>query len=179
MFYHLKNISAIRSSLTKEATEKLVHAFISSRLDNCNVLLCGLPSTLLSKLQRVQHTAARIVTRRAKHQSITSIMKELHWLPIKQRIKFKIIALTWKSLHGKAPTYISELLTPYNPARELRSSHSSSLVIPRCHNNYGERAFSSAAPLLWNSLPATMKETSCYVTFKCKLKSHLFREAYS
>ena len=73
--YHLRNISATRSSLTKEATEKLVHAFISSQLDSCNALLYELPLYLLSKLQRMQNIAARSVARRSKHQSISSIMQ--------------------------------------------------------------------------------------------------------
>ena len=132
-----------------------------------------------AKLQRVQNTAARIVTRSSKHQSITAILKKLHWLPIKERIQFKIITLTWKSLHGQAPAYIDELLTPYVPTRELRSSSQNNLVIPKCNNNYGRRAFATAAPVLWNSLPATFKDTDSYVTFKSKLKTHLFQIAYN
>ena len=178
-FYHLRNISAIRNCLTKEATERLIHAFISSRLDNCNGLLYELPSSLLTKLQRVQNTAARIIARRPKHHSITAILKELHWLPVKQRIKFKIVTTTWKALHGLAPSYIEELLTPYTPSRELRSSHGKNLVIPKCNNNYGKRAFSCAAPKLWNSLPTSLKDIDCFVTFKSKLKTLYFREAYS
>lgn len=178
-YYHLRNISAIRSSLTREAAEKLVHAFISSRLDNCNTLLYSLPSALTSKLQRVQNTAARIVMRASKHHSISHIMKQLHWLPIKQRVQFKIITITWKSLHGLAPSYIDELLTPYVPSRELRSSDRKDLVIPRYRNNYGARAFSSAAPTLWNSLPVNMRDVDCYATFKCQLKTHLFSQAYN
>jgi hypothetical protein len=177
-YFHLRNISAIRSSLTREAAEKLVHALISSRLDNCNSLLYSLPTRLLSKLQRVQNTAARIITRSAKHHSITSIMKQLHWLPIKQRVQFKIATITWKSLHSQAPSYIDELLTPYVPSRPLRSSNRNDLVIPLCHNNYGARAFSSAAPTIWNSLPLPLRELDCYTSFKCQLKTHFYKEAY-
>ena len=77
-YYHLKNLSAIRGSLTTEASEKLVHALVSSRLDNCNALLFSLPANLLAKLQRVQNTAARIITKSNKRASITNILKKLH-----------------------------------------------------------------------------------------------------
>jgi hypothetical protein len=141
--------------------------------------LYSLPNTLLNKLQRVQNTSARIVTKSSKHQSITSILKKLHWLPVKQRIQFKINILTWKSLHGQAPGYIEELLIPYVPTRDLRSSSQNILVIPKCNNQYGKRAFASAAPALWNSLPTTLRETDSYETFKNKLKTHLFQLAYN
>ena len=145
---------------------------------HCNALLYVLPNTLLNKLQRVQNTAARIITRSSKHQSITSILKKLHWLPIKQRIQFKINTLTWKSLHGQAPGYIDELLIQYVPTRTLRSSSQNILVTPKCNNSYGKRAYASAAPVLWNSLPSALRESHSYVPFKSKLKIFLFQLAY-
>lgn len=178
-FYHLKNISAIRSSLTRDATEKLIHAFISSRLDGCNALLYDLPSELLNKLQRVQNAAARILTRTPKYASISRTLQELHWLPIRQRIKFKILSITWKALHNDAPAYITELLQPYIPIRELRSTHHNNLVIPRCRRSFGNRAYSVAAPILWNALPCALKDLECHATFKTHLKTYLFKEAYN
>ena len=177
-FLHLRNISAIRNSLTREATEKLIHAFISSRLDNCNSLLYDLPSVLLTKLQRVQNTAARIVTKSSKYENITAVLKDLHWLPVKQRIQFKIITITWKALYDQAPSYIKDLIQPYTPSRELRSSHKHQLAVPRYHRSHGGRAYSVAAPTLWNALPCTLKELNCYETFKTHLKTLLFKEAY-
>lgn len=138
-----------------------------------------LPTELLAKLQRVQNTAARIVTRASKYSSISSILQELHWLPVKQRIKFKILTITWKALHDQAPQYIKELLHLYIPSRELRSSHQNQLVVPRCCQTYGKRAYSVAAPTLWNALPCAMRDIQCYETFKKHLKTVLFKEAYS
>ncbi len=177
-YYHLRNISAIRSSLTRNAAEKLVHAFISSRLDNCNSLLCNLPASLLTKLQRVQNTAARIVTRKGRKCDINNVLQELHWLPVQQRIAFKVLTITWKALHGQAPSYITDLLTPYVPVRSLRSVDQELLSVPVTRNSYGDRAFSSTAPRLWNSMPLSVRHVSNYDTFKSTLKTHLFRVAY-
>ena len=99
-FLHLRNIAKIRYSLSQKDTEILVHAFISSKLDSCNSLLYGLPQTLIDRLQAVQNCAAHLVTRSRKHDHITPILKQLHWLPVYSRIKYKILLLTFKALHG-------------------------------------------------------------------------------
>ena len=88
----------------------MIHAFITSRLDYCNSLLYGLANTGLAKLQRVQNAAARLVTSTRKYDHITPILCELHWLPVKFRIHFKIFLLTFKALHGMTPDYIRDLL---------------------------------------------------------------------
>ena len=120
-FYHIRNIAKIRNCLTQKDNEALVHAFISSKLDNYNSLLSELPQYQIDKLQRVQNAAARLVTRTRKFDSITPVLKQLHWLPVKQRISYKILLLIFKALYGIAPRYISDLLTQYVPIRTLRS----------------------------------------------------------
>ena len=107
-FFYLHNICRIRKFLTQEITEKLIHAFVTSRLDYCNSLLYGLPSNLLPKLQRVQNAAARLIHRAPRFCHITPLLVDLHWLDIKSRIDFKIILLTFKAIHGQAPAYICE-----------------------------------------------------------------------
>ena len=121
-FLQLSNIAKIRDSLSQKDTEILVHEFISSKLDSCNSLLYGLPQSLIDRLQAVQNCAARLVTRSRKHDHITPILKQLHWLPVYSRIKYKILLLTFKALHGLAPSYITEILQPYKPSRSLQSS---------------------------------------------------------
>ena len=104
--YHLRNIAKIRRYLSEESSQILVHAFISSKLDNCNSLLYGLPKHLLNRLRLIQNTAARIVTLSKRFDHITPILFKLHWLPLGYRIHFKILLLVYKCLNGLAPSYI-------------------------------------------------------------------------
>ena len=92
--FYLRNISKIRHLLDRRTTATLVHAYVTSRLDNGNALLCGLPQTLLSKVQRVQNAAARLVCVTGRREHITPVLKEIHWLPVRQRISFKVPVLT-------------------------------------------------------------------------------------
>ena len=105
------NIRRIRKYLSKECTETLIHAFISSCLDYCNSLLYGLPACQIQKLQRVQNSAARLVFEESKFCHITPLLRALHWLPVAYQIVFKISLLTFKAIHKLAPTYISELVS--------------------------------------------------------------------
>ena len=101
---------------------QIICAFVTSTLDCGNALLYGLPSSQLHRLQLVQNAAARVVETVKTFDRITHIRKALHWLPIQARIKFKILVLTWKTLHGLAPRYLSELLKEKSNVQRLRSS---------------------------------------------------------
>ena len=92
-FYHLHNIRCMRKYLDRDSTEKLIHAFVTRRLDYCNGILYGLPSNLISKLQRVQNinAAARLLYRAPRYCHITPLLRELHWLPVRSRIDYKIL----------------------------------------------------------------------------------------
>ena len=177
--HHLRNIGSIRRNLTKSATEQLVHSLISSRLDYCNSLLCGVPDTQLNRLQRLQNTAARIVTRTAKSDHITPVLQDLHWLPVKSRIDFKVLLLTHKCLYGNAPMYLKELLHEYKPGRSLRSSDQSLLSIPRTKlKTFGDRSFAAYAPKVWNALPGDLRKEMSVDSFKRQLKTYLFNQSY-
>ncbi len=130
-FFHLRNIAKLRNMLSVSDAEKLVHAFVTSRLDYCNALLGGCPASSINKLQIVQNAAARVLTRSRKYDHITPILQSLHWLPIKFRISYKIWLLAYKALNDLAPAYITSLLSCYNPTRSLRSQNSGLLVVPR------------------------------------------------
>ena len=178
-FYHLRNISNIRKYLSSTTTEILVHAFVSSKLDNCNSLLYGLPNCLLKKLQHVQNAAARLITLSRKHEHITPILFNLHWLPVNYRIIFKILLITYKALNDLAPSYVRDLLTPYTPSRQLRSSSKDLLSIPHFNlKTYGARSFSVAAPTLWNTLPSDIKNSSSVSLFKHKLKRSFLKKHF-
>ena len=99
-FYALNNIRKIRKYLDSHSTERQIHAFISSRIDNCNSLFCSLPVAEIAKLQRVQNAAARLVTGSKRAEHITPTLRHLHWLPVEQRIKFKTALLVYKALNG-------------------------------------------------------------------------------
>ena len=157
-FFALYKIGKIRPFLSLESTKTLVHAHVLSRLDFCNGILFGLPDNEIQKLQRVQNAAARLVTRAKKYDHISPILFQLHWLPIKYRINFKILSLVFLCLHDLAPSYLQELLVQYHPRRNLRSQSRSLLVSPRINTQfYGARSFQSYAPELWNNIPEKIK----------------------
>ncbi len=159
--------------------EKLVHAFMTSRLDYCNALLGGCPASSINKLQVVQNAAARVLTRSRKYDHITPILQSLHWLPIKFRISYKILLFTYKALNGLAPVYLTSLLPRYNPSRSLRSQNAGLLIVPRIAKfPKGGRAFSHLAPKLWNSLPDNVRSSDTLSLFKSRLKTHLFGQAF-
>ena len=117
----LRNFSTIRRYITTEACETLIHALITSRLDYTNSLLYGLPKQQIKRLQVVQNMAARSVRRVQKYDHIPPVMYDLHWLPISQRIDFKILIMTFKIIHGLAPNYLEELVQLRSNSRCLRS----------------------------------------------------------
>ena len=131
----------------------------------------------LLRLEMIQHSAARIIMciKRHDRQSITAVLRQLHWLPVKWRIKYKIVVLVFRAL---APAYVSTLITSYEPRRALRSAGSAQLCVPR-HNleRYGRRSFSCAGPVLWNSLPEDMRLADSLNSFKSHLKTHYFKLA--
>ena len=178
-WFHLHRISKIRQYLTTEQTQCIIHAYVTSRLDQNNSLLSGVPSTLLKKLQTIQNASAKVIVGRKKYDHVTEHLKELHWLPISQRYVFKILLIVFKTLSGKGPDYIKDLLQSYEPSRKLRSSSEGLLTVPktRCVS-YGDRAFSVIAPKLWNDIPLDIRESVSVESFKKKLKTHLFRISY-
>ena len=178
-FYHLRNISKLRPTLTLSDAEKLVHAFISSRLDYCNSLFYGITGKNIQKLQYIQNSAARILMKVRKYEHITPILHSLHWLPVSFRIDYKVLILTHTCINGHAPPYLQELITPQTSTCTLRSSNSSLLRVPKTKlRTMGDRAFCSAAPRLWNSLPDHLRATQTLDSFKAGLKTFLFRKAF-
>jgi hypothetical protein len=180
-YLNLHNISQIRKYITVSATKTLVHSLVTSRLDNLNSLYYGIPQYSLEKLQLVQNNAARLITYTKKRDHITPVLKDLHWLPVQFRIQYKILLLTYKCLHDLAPSYLADMIKIYQPSyhMSLRSSTHNKLDVGRVTGKkYGDRAFSSAGPHLWNLLPLDIKNSKSLTTFKAKLKTYLFEAAY-
>ena len=108
------------------------------------------------------------------------MLKELHWLPVRERISFKVLVLTYQALHGTAPQYMTDLLSRYQPTRPLRSSDALLLTAPQSRlTSFGDRAFQHAAPRLWNGLPITLRSANNLNRFKKALKTFLFKDAYN
>ena len=178
-YHNIRKIGRIRRFLTPDACRSLVQALVISRLDYANILLYGLPQKLIGRLQRLQNSAARLITRTPRRHHITPILMELHWLPADIRPVYKVILYTYKALHDCAPPYVRELLEPYQPTRSLRSASKSLLRVPKYVTaTYGSRSFKVSAAQLWNDLPEDLKETSSLNCFKRLLKTHLFKSAY-
>ena len=146
-FYHLRILAKTKPYLSTGDLERVIHAFISTRLDYCNALYAGLDQSSLSRLQLVQNAAARLLTGTKKRDHITPVLASLHWLPVCFRVDFKILLLVFKCLNGLAPLYLSELLHQHSPSRALRSADQHLLVCPRTRlKTRGDRAFAAAAP---------------------------------
>lgn len=181
--FALSRIGKLRNYLDPVSTQKLIQAFVISRLDNCNSLLYGLPLKDINKLQRIQNMAARLIFLTKKRDHITPILRDkLHWLPVDQRIQFKILLLTYKAFHGVAPSYMKDLIRIYVPPRDLRAGIVRPVgnlvtVSPRT-KTYGERAFAVAAPTLWNAVPLHIRNSPTVAQFKAQLKTHLFKIAF-
>ena len=180
-YFHLRQIRTIRKYLTDFATKCLVHATIMSRIDYANALLYNIPEVLIDKLQRLQNCAARLITGDTRSVNSMLVLKKLHWLPIRARIRYKIVLLTFKSLKGLAPSYLREMLEVRVSCRDTRLSNSGlRLVEPRSKLRFGgDRAFSVSAPRLWNALPRHMRDIMQLDLFKRQLKTLLFSESFS
>ena len=174
-YSNLFRIAKIRTSLTTVACETLVHALVTSRLDYGNAVLYGISDRLLHRLEIVQRSAARVVLRlrRGDRRSMTAALQQLHWLPVKYRIEYKILVIVFRARHERTPAYIASVITPYVTRRALRSANRHNL------ERYGRRSFSRAGPTLWNALPEDLRSTVCMNKFKTHLKTYYFKIAYN
>ena len=178
-FLYLKNLKTIRSHFTRKSFEIIVHAFVTSRLDYCNSLFSGLPSSTLRPLNLIQNFAARLILRKGKFTSATPLLRELHWLPTTYRIQFKVLLITYKALRSAAPTYLSSILSLRPNVRSLRSNNHYLLHVPRSRSvRFGDCSFSVYAPKLWNSLPLNLRLATSVSSFKSLLKTYLFGKAF-
>ena len=146
----------------------MAKALVSSRFDYANPILYGAPKYNISKLQRAQNVLARVVTRSHRRASWDALLHKLHWLPIEDRIVFKLTILTYKMLLIGSPSYMSTLLTIYRPSSTLHNSNSNLLCATRTKTITGSRAFRCAASAIWNSLPDDIKSAYSIVSYEAE-----------
>ena len=160
--YHIWALRHIRPLLSQDVAHTLARSMVISKLDYCNAVLQGAPKTSVAILQRVQNSLARLVLQQKKFASAKPLLRSLHWLPVEQRITFKLAITTYKVRSTKTPSYIYDLLSDQVSvsAMTLRSSLRPLLHVGRTRTTSGEQAFRTAAPVLWNNLPADIQLAS-------------------
>ena len=177
-YYHIRGLRYIRSALSKDTACTVASAIISSRLVYCNYLFVGISEANHDKLQRVKNTLSRVVTRTCRRDHTSPILADLHWLPIRARITYKIATIVFKIREVKQPMYLAELIKDYKPVREL-SSPSRLLLKEAClKTTTGQRSFYFAAAKIWNGLSDQIRSVDRLETFK-KFKTHLHTLSYS
>ena len=152
--FHIRDIRLIHHHLPLSTATALANSLVSSKLDYCNLLYAGISQTNLNKLQHIQNSLARVITNTSKYQHITATLKKLHWLPIKQRIDYKICLLTYKTLTNQQPTYLCNSLSFPSHSVSTQSSDSLVLSIPYVRSSL------VIGPRLWNSLPPDTRSTN-------------------
>ena len=153
-----------------------VRPLVLSRLDYGNSLLANINASDVKRLQKIQNRADRLVFGARRREPSAPLLKQLHWLPIKERIEYKLALLVYKCIMSTAPQYLSNLLTTPAVSRyHLRSQNDKTLLqIPRTNTKAAERSFSYAGPVIWNTLPQHLRLCDTEDTFKKKLKTQLF-----
>jgi hypothetical protein len=176
--YHIRALRHVRQFLTDAVARTISCGLVTARLDYCNSLLLGTSVSNITKLQRVQNSLARIVLRAPWRASSMPLLKELHWLPMVQRPKYKVALITFKTLHTKEPSYLHSLIRPYVPARDLKSAGQNLLAKSRFRTVAASRAFRHSAPAIWNGLKLATRCAASLGIFKKLLKTDLFLAAF-
>ena len=172
-FYHLHNIKAFASICLENQRKCLSMHLLHLVLIIVTVFCMGCPTTSLTNCREfVLNASARLVCNAPRFCHISPLLRGLHWLPVKARIEFKILLITFKAIHGLAPKYLCDLLTFKSSLYNLRSSESILLSMPAVRSKtLGDGAFMVAAPRLWNSLPKELRAITNVNSFKPHIKT--------
>ena len=186
-FFQLRQLRVISRSLSPNAALTVVHAFVCSRIDYCSTIYAGLPLGRIAQVERVLRAAARLVGGFSKFDHISHYMRDvLHWLPVSQRIQFRISVWVWRCQLGSAPAYLREFCRPTSglaTRRNLRSASRGELAVPFARTSKMQlRAFSVVGPTIWNNLPSDLRVLlagdSAYTFYK-NLKTVLYRRSWA
>lgn len=176
--YHIRALRHIRPLINLDAARLIAQGIVTARLDYCNGLLCATSAYNINRLQVVQNSLARAVCQASWFDSATELRRSLHWLPVRQRVDYKVAVITYKTRHTGVPAYMASLINDYIPSRTLRSSDQFLLVSPAVKLALSHKAFSVTAPVVWNSLPYECRSAQTLATFTRLLKTKLYATAY-
>ena len=178
-YLELRRIGSLRHVLTDEATKALVTSLVLSGLDYCNSLLSGMTQQLHEKLQKVQNCSARLIFKTSKCTHASSLLTKLHWLPIAQRIEYKVSSMCYDVVSETAPPYLSDLLHLYILSRSSGSSADirTFRITKRKEKSQGQRNFPHPGPVTWNKFPHPVRYPATKSQFKTQLKTTLFLSA--
>ena len=180
--YGIHLIKNVRKYLTMATTKMLMCTMVLSQLDYINSILTNTSLITTRPYQKIQNQAARIIYKKTKWTSATSFMKQLHWLPIRYRCRFKLLTIVYKTLHGNGPAYLRNRLKIKNNTRGTRMTSCSTLYLEVPFNKrrtVADRGFSYMAAQHWNVLPNHIKTANNLQQFKKLLKTYFFNIVYN
>lgn len=173
-YFALHQIKRVQPFIDKKTVIQLLTWHTLSIVDYCSILLFGLPDCSLKPISKLLNCCVRLVFKLSySDHDLTPYFKELQWLKVHERLKFKLLVLVFKCLHNLAPPYLSRLFESHNTSVNLRSQSTCSLHVPHVKSTYGSRAFYFQGTILWNSLPILVKNCDNLYSFKRLLKQHL------
>ncbi|XP_072046983.1 uncharacterized protein [Amphiura filiformis] len=175
--FQLRNIRRIKRFLDHDTLHAVVRALVLSHFDYGNALFYRAKSKDLDRLQSLQHKAVKLIFSAARRDSPSPLMHKLHWLPLRERINFKVCLYIFKCLEGSAPQYLIDLVSLKQPHSGLvtRSSMDKTQITSHVGRiQIADRAFQAAAPALWNCLPRNIREARSITSFKKLFKSHFY-----
>ena len=145
----------------------------------CNATFAGVADEQIMRIQKIQNNAAWLILKKLKCDHVTPLLKELHWLPVKYCIQYKLAMLVFRHFDSTLPPYLSSSLCTYQPSSSLRSFTERLLKIPKTNlKTFSERSFGYIALTVWNSLLADLRASPSLPAFKANLKTYLFRQAF-
>ena len=176
--YQLRNLWRLHRYLDKDTRHQVVRALILSRLDYGNAIFYGMSSKELKRLQSIQNKSAKFIFSASRLDSPAPLLDSLHWLPVRERISYKVCLYVYKAIYGHAPKYLANNLQlkprPSQGPITRSSSDTTLLIIPPTRICIGDKAFAVAGPSLWNNLPRHIRETPKIDSFKRALKTYLY-----
>ena len=175
-FFHLRRLRKLRPLIDTASSQRLASAFILSRVDYCNSVLVGIPTSTLAPLQRVLNAAARFLAGATSRTHVSGIMKSLQWLTVAYRIRFKP-CVRMHGVHNGTSPYLTNSTTPISSLpgyRQLRSAMTTEYDIPHTRTKFGDRAFSVAGPREWSALLANIENITDLSSFKRAIKTQFF-----